>query len=311
MSIVAIGFAYGLLNLAMRLDPRIFSRFFGTDYLFAFVQEQIARNMLFFYALFLAIPITMLFEAIIPANPKQKLWNHGVKQDLIWLFVSKIFKATVVVWYVGILSVFYDRHLSALTIESLSDMSAPVRFLIGILLADFSVWFHHVARHKVPWFWHFHAVHHSQKEMNLFTDFKIHVLEFLIAETLVFIPLFMLSFETPEVISYFLFLMFYTRFYHGNVRTNLGPLRYVLVTPQSHRIHHSSLEEHQDKNFGVIFCIWDRIFGTHVDDGTYPPTGIYDETFPHPRDNSVREIAVTFVKQLIYPFRKIYESCAK
>ncbi|NNE09772.1 MAG: sterol desaturase family protein, partial [Gemmatimonadetes bacterium] len=86
-----------------------------------------------------------------------------------------------------------------------------------------------------------------------------------------------------------------------------GPLRYVFVTPQSHRIHHSTREEHLDKNFGVIFSFWDRLFRTQVEDAdTYPKTGILDETFPH--ENTARGFALltTPIVQHLYPFRAIW-----
>lgn len=311
IAMATIGLFYGLLNLVLQLDLAAFHHFVWLDKSFIFLQQQIAGNILFFYAVFFIVPVTLTLESIIPVNPKQGLWSVDATQDLIWLFLTKIFHGTFVVWYAVVLYDLYDTYLSALTIESLSAMPAYLRFLMGILLIDFSGWFHHLIRHKVSWFWHFHAVHHSQKQMNLFTDFRVHFVDYLIAKTLVFIPLFMLSFETPEVIIFALFNMFYTRFYHGNLRTNLGWLKYILVTPQSHRIHHSILEKHRDKNFGVIFSIWDRVFGTHLDDGSFPATGIDDETFPFPKNGSVKEIVVTLVKQFIYPFTKIYRDIVR
>ena len=99
----------------------------------------------------------------------------------------------------------------------------------------------------------------------------------------------------------------YPKFYHANVRLNLGPLRYILVTPQSHRVHHSREPEHRDKNFGFIFCIWDRIFGTQVTDAeVYPETGIEDVNFPHETKGGVCSIPTVMAAQLIYPFTAIY-----
>ena len=311
ISMVIVGLFYALLNFILQLDSSAFPHSFGIDKSFVFLQKQVNDNILFFYAVFFVVPVTLTLESIIPVDSKQGLWNADAAQDLIWLFITKFFHGTVLVWYAVVLSSFYDTYLSALTIESLSDMPGYLRFLMGILLIDFTGWLHHLIRHKVSWFWYFHAVHHSQKRMNLFTDFRVHFVDDLIAKTLVFVPLFMLSFETPEVIIFALFIMFFTRFYHGNLRTNLGWLKYILVTPQSHRIHHSILEKHRDKNFGVIFSIWDRVFDTHFDDGTFPATGIDDEIFPHPKNSSVKEIVVTLIKQLVYPFTKIYRDIVR
>ena len=311
ISITTVGLAFGLISLITQIDSSIFSSFFGFEKLFSYMQKQIVSNILLFYSVFLVVPFTLFLESIIPADAKQELWNRNIKQDLVWLFINKLFGSAVVVLYVGILSSFYESHLTPLTFNSLSDLPFIVRFIFGVLLVDFTNWFHHLVRHKVPWLWYFHAIHHSQKEMNIFTDFRVHFVDNIAAKTIVFIPLLMCSFEIPEVIIFHFLHMFYTRFYHGNVRTNLGPLKYFLVTPQSHRVHHSSLAQHMDKNFGVLFCIWDRLFGTHYDANDYPATGIHDKTFPHPQDDTIKEMLLTLIKQLFYPFHKIYQSISK
>lgn len=308
LSFVIVGILLGLLKAILQLDPEIFSHFFGLDKIFIFLQKQVTINIFFFYAVFMVVPVTLICEVLIPVDSKQKLWSFDVTQDLIWLFISKLSAGTFFVWYAIVLSSFYDKHLSILTIDYFQEMPNYLRFIMGFLLTDFLGWLHHLIRHKAPWFWHFHAIHHSQKRMNLFTDFRVHFGDFLIAKTIMFIPLLMLSFEVPEILIFQLFRMSFTRLYHGNIRSNFGPLKYILVTPQSHRIHHSILEEHRDKNFGVILSIWDRIFNTHLDDGTFPETGINDATFPHPKNNSVKEMLLSLIKQIFYPFKKIYIS---
>jgi len=104
-------------------------------------------------------------------------------------------------------------------------------------------------------------------------------------------------------------LKFYSRFYHGNIRTNLGPLRYLLVTPQSHRVHHSVEARHFDTNFGAILSIWDRLFRTRYrGDHEYPRTGIADKSFP--LETSRHPIALLWapVAQLLYPFQVLLRS---
>jgi sterol desaturase/sphingolipid hydroxylase (fatty acid hydroxylase superfamily) len=71
----------------------------------------------------------------------------------------------------------------------------------------------------------------------------------------------------------------WTYFFHSNLRLHLGRFSWVLNAPQTHRIHHSRLSEHYDKNFAAFFPIWDVIFGTyfHPRRGEFPPTGVPDE----------------------------------
>ena len=131
----------------------------------------------------------------------------------------------------------------------------------------------------------------------------------MISTTLKFIPFMMLGIEVPIIIIWAIFDTIYPKFYHANVRLNLGPLRYILVTPQSHRVHHAGEARYQDKNFGRTFSIWDRIFGTQYhDDFDYPATGVADPNFPLEKAASPQSLAVTFVRQLMYPFQQIFKA---
>jgi len=140
--------------------------------------------------------------------------------------------------------------------------------------------------------------------MNMFTDLRYHVLEYVIAHTVIFIPMFMLGVSHPNIVLLAFVAKWYRRFYHANIRTNLGWLRYVLVTPQSHRVHHSTAVEHRDLNFGVTFSIWDQMFGTQYRGwDEYPETGVDDETFPY--ETTFATLPVQFLTQAAYPFYAI------
>ncbi len=80
------------------------------------------------------------------------------------------------------------------------------------------MWAQHRVNHIVPWFWQFHTVHHSQKEISFFTDFRYHALEYVV-----------------RTVYFSIVRRWYTRFYHANIKTDLGPLRYVVVTPSALR----------------------------------------------------------------------------
>ena len=110
----------------------------------------------------------------------------------------------------------------------------------------------------------------------------------------------------PAFMGWTVFTKTYEVFTHSNIRTNLGFLKYVLVTPQSHRVHHSSRPEHQDKNFGTMFSIWDFIFGTQcLDFDVYPETGVRDRNVPLSMQTSLSGTAMIFSKQLVYPLQSM------
>jgi sterol desaturase/sphingolipid hydroxylase (fatty acid hydroxylase superfamily) len=190
-----------------------------------------------------------------------------------------------------------------LTITSLNQLPGWSKFLIALLLLDFLFWAQHYCNHKVPLLWRFHVLHHSQRELNFFTDFRYHVVEYLVRYTFIAIPLLFLRVDPPIIAAFAIFQRWYSRFYHGNIRTNLGPLKYILVTPQSHRVHHSLESSHRDKNFGAIFSVWDFLLGTQCKAfDVYPATGVADEKFPHERTGQARNLLLNPFHQMLYPF---------
>jgi sterol desaturase/sphingolipid hydroxylase (fatty acid hydroxylase superfamily) len=180
-----------------------------------------------------------------------------------------------------------------------------VVFVICFVLGDLLAWTYHYVKHKVPLFWRFHAVHHSAVDLSPFTDARVHLGEFFVTKTIAAAPFFVLGGNVTEsVMLVLLARLWFARLIHANIRTNFGPLRHVMVTPQSHRIHHSVEARDGDRNFGAILTVWDRIFGTQVTDyARYPATGIDDPDFPMASSLSPTELFRTYGRQFVYPFR--------
>ncbi len=256
--------------------------------------------------LYIVLGGVLLLEWRMPASERQRPLSAGFRQDLCWFLLDRI------VWF-GVLAVigqgvrlFYARYLHFLTLDVVLHLPRAARIAFAILLFDFLDWGRHYIKHKVWWLWVFHAVHHSQREMNLFTDFRVHVIESLINTILIFIPLSMFQVGMPADFYIVVIVEWYRVVYHANIKTNYGVLRHILVTPQFHRIHHSSERRHADMNFGVIFTFWDRLFGTHWDNfDEYPVTGVDDEAFPV-EQSATGGVATVWAKQMAYPLLTLY-----
>jgi sterol desaturase/sphingolipid hydroxylase (fatty acid hydroxylase superfamily) len=124
----------------------------------------------------------------------------------------------------------------------------------------------HVVEHKTPWLWRIHRVHHLDTHLDASTSLRHHPLE-LIANVLIVVAVtivfglsasFLIIYETVDAAIDF--------FSHANVRLP-EPLdrivRWVFVTPNMHSLHHSSYEPETDSNYGEVFTVWDRLFGTY------------------------------------------------
>ena len=252
---------------------------------------------------YIAVAFICILERLFPVKRNQKFFSTGMFQDFFWFISDGILKIAIVAAYVSFLQHAYTEHLGLERYDLGGTWPPGVRVVIAIFLQDFLSWSHHFLRHKVQTFWLFHTIHHSQREMNLFTDIRVHAFEYLWALPISVLPMFALQLQPYTIIYLELFHIWYTRIYHANIRSNYGVLKHFMVTPQSHRIHHSIEKRHQDKNFGVMFTIWDRMFGTlHKNYEEYPETGVSEEGFPLEKEVKGLSVLKNYGKQLLYPF---------
>ena len=144
------------------------------------------------------------------------------------------------------------------------DLPFPVALFGIVLVADLVQYWTHRAYHEVPLLWRLHAVHHSVKSMDWMAGSRQHILELLLTRTLVLAPIFVLGFSKEVIDTYIVIVGFQAVFNHANVSVRLGPLRYVIVTPNFHHWHHSQDDEAIDKNYAAHFAFLDYLFGTAV-----------------------------------------------
>jgi sterol desaturase/sphingolipid hydroxylase (fatty acid hydroxylase superfamily) len=255
----------------------------------------------------LAICILAL-EFFLPANRAQKPISPGFLLDFLWSLGSITILAILAkILYWGFDLLVSKPLLVPHIIRPFSGWNPIVVFIISLIAIDFFAWVSHYMVHRVPLFWYFHAVHHAPREMNMFTNERTHPIDGFIRKVIE-LPIFVLFSLDLSLIPYFLLATdLHGRLFHSNIKTNWGFLKHLIVTPQYHRVHHSFREEHLDKNFGDIFTIWDRIFGTQIRDyDVYPETGIHDENFPSNDSLNIGEAFITFWRQVLYPFKQVF-----
>ena len=148
------------------------------------------------------------------------------------------------------------------------DIPYPVAFVGSFLLLDLSIYLQHVMFHAVPLLWRFHMVHHADQDFDFTTGIRFHPLEIMLSIVIKFTVVVALG-PPPEVVFLFAVVLNATAmFNHGNVRMPGWldrVLRWVVVTPDMHRVHHSVVVRESNSNFGFNLPWWDRIFGTYRD----------------------------------------------
>ena len=149
----------------------------------------------------------------------------------------------------------------------LNHVALPIAALIAANLAlrGFISFSTHYLMHKVPAFWRVHRVHHLDTELDVSSTVRFHPLEFVVA-LLPGIPMVLAFGLTPWILMvYELMDVVVTLWSHSNIRLPAALdriLRYVVVTPDLHRVHHSSFQPETDSNFSAVLPIWDLVFGT-------------------------------------------------
>ncbi len=180
-------------------------------------------------------------------------------------------------------------------------MPYAVEFILALLLLDLAIYWQHRLFHRIPLFWRLHRVHHSDIAFDVSTGVRFHPLEIAASMAIKLILVFALGPDPWAVLAFELLLSLGSLATHADIA--LPPaldrrLRWLLVTPSMHRIHHSTWQPETDSNYGFHLSIWDRLFRSYRAQPRSPerdmPIGIED--FRAPPDQ-------TLLALLIQPFR--------
>lgn len=138
--------------------------------------------------------------------------------------------------------------------------------LLSVIALDLFIYLQHVLFHSVPLLWRLHMIHHADLEYDLTTGLRFHPIEIVLSMVIKFAAIAALGAPVLAVIIFEILLNACAMFNHGNLR--LPPrldrvIRWFIVTPGMHFVHHSSAKEETNSNYGFCLSCWDRLFGTY------------------------------------------------
>jgi sterol desaturase/sphingolipid hydroxylase (fatty acid hydroxylase superfamily) len=150
----------------------------------------------------------------------------------------------------------------------LNLLAAPswVAFLVGIVLLDVVLYFQHVMFHAVPTLWRLHRVHHADQDFDITTGTRFHPIEILLSLLVKCAAVAALGAPAVAVLAFEVLLNAAAMFNHANASLPAKAdrwLRWFVVTPDMHRVHHSVIYDESSSNFGFSVPWWDRLFGTY------------------------------------------------
>ncbi|MEC4888533.1 MAG: sterol desaturase family protein [Nitrospira sp.] len=146
------------------------------------------------------------------------------------------------------------------------DGPAWLEMGLAVVLLDFIIYWQHQVFHLVPILWRFHMMHHSDLDLDVSSGVRFHPVEMVFSLLVKSAAVLVLGVAPLAVVAFEIVLNATALFNHSNVRMPLGldrALRWVIVTPDMHRIHHSTDRRETNSNYGFNVPWWDRLFGTY------------------------------------------------
>lgn len=180
--------------------------------------------------------------------------------------------------------------------------SVVVTIIISVLILDFfGGWLVHITEHKLFTLWRFHVVHHADNNVDVTTGLRHHPVESVLRGVFFFAAILVSGAPMYAVMIFQTLLILATAFTHANIRLPRlldKTISWVFVSPNMHKVHHHYKQPYTDSNYGAVFSIWDRLFGTYR---TLDPADIkygLDRYYPNEHDEN-------FILLLRKPFTKM------
>lgn len=212
-----------------------------------------------------ALGLTLLFalEGVAPAaGGRRQHLRHTLRNLALGGIGSVVVKALLGGTLAAVMVWAENRSFGLLRMVSLPPLVATAA---AIVLFDAWMYFWHRANHECNFLWRFHRVHHSDSEMDASTAIRFHAGELLLSTILRLAVIPLLGISVGQLLLYETLLLPVILFHHSNVRLPESwdrALRWLIVTPELHRVHHSPQQPETDSNYASIFSVWDRVAGT-------------------------------------------------
>lgn len=240
-----------------------------------------------------------LLEGMVPlVGFKYKKWKHAVP-NLFFTLTTILVNLPLAILFLKSSDWVMANNFGIL--NWLPTMPIWLYGVMGIFLIDFiGAYLPHLIEHKVKPLWMVHLVHHSDHHVDTTTANRHHPLESIIRYIFTLSGIFIIGTPIALVILYQSLSVVATQFNHANIKLPKKIdtfISYVLVSPDMHKVHHHYKMPYTDSNYGNIFSVWDRLFGTYMTLDTEKIVYGVD-VFPDERENS------TIKNLLKQPFQK-------
>ena len=224
-------------------------------------KNELLIRLGFFFGI---LVVMFLWELIAPRRPltasKIIRWFSNLGLVLIDSIVVRLFFPTALA---GIALLVQQRGWG---LFNQFELPYLLKIIFSVLVLDFVIYLQHIMFHSVPLFWRLHMVHHTDMDIDVTTGVRFHPIEIILSMGIKMIVVILIGAPAVAVLIFEIILNGTSMFNHGNVRysQNIDSiLRLLVVTPEMHRVHHSTIRWETNSNLGFNFPWWDRLFGTY------------------------------------------------
>jgi sterol desaturase/sphingolipid hydroxylase (fatty acid hydroxylase superfamily) len=242
----------------------------------------------------IAVMLT-LFAALERWRPVERITDRrAVRVDVVYTLIHRLglFRLALFFTVDPLWDALFGRlHVAGLPTFQLDQLwpgvtdVAAVSFMLYLLVFDFADYWLHRAQHRFHWWWQLHAVHHSQRQMTVWSDNRNHLLDDVLRDSMMVVLALLIGIPPGQFVAVVACTRLLESLSHANVRLSFGWLGRVVVSPRFHRLHHGIGIGHESAgrgtlgghNFAVLFPVWDLLFGTASFVDRYEPTGIRDQ----------------------------------
>jgi len=226
------------------------------------IDNEVSIRLFFFFGIFV---IMAILESIFTKRElllsKNKRWLNNISLVFLNTIIIRILFPTATI---GI-SIY--AHNNGIGLFNILELTITSTIMLSVILMDLIIYWQHRLFHTINFFWKFHQVHHSDMDYDVTTGFRFHPIEIIFSMIIKFIFIFILGVPVIAIICFEVLLSAFAIFNHSNIHIPKKIdtfLRFFIVTPDMHRIHHSIYNKELNSNYGFNISLWDRLFKSYI-----------------------------------------------
>lgn len=219
------------------------------------------------YSIFLVFSgiLISIAERLWPRDPHQPLLRKGFLYDIAYLVFNAEIAGAVVASLLARLMPYgaIAAWRQSLGFDAIAAWPIWVQALLLLTVKDFLQFHVHRAMHHYPWLWRFHRTHHSATQLDWLSNWRFHWMEIFVYQLILYIPANLIGFTPEAMFACAVISTTAGHFAHANIALRIGPLNYLINSPELHLWHHVHPDHGPvDRNFAITFSLWDWLYRT-------------------------------------------------